>query len=317
MTENMRTTLPLYDVNRKSVVPSQSHFVPGELNQDQLKTMFGCLQVLKNEDVQYEKKEVDSQQVQAVSTFQMPQRTQINSICPIDDTHAWMTVHESNELIKINKNGKVTEAVETDFKPWCLTVANTKELLITRYEHSLITKLSKDRRLTTFADISPLKALCISVRDDVFVTTLTPTILVLTMSGERIREISCGRDGLSIVCLITGLVAVTTGHSVVCCKEMIVINKSDQIIHRWSGELDIGKKIEEATQCSITCDRFDRLFVPDCFNDQVYVLSRYEGKAKCLLDKKHGVTNPWTICVDSCGHVWIGCRNGTVHVMQI
>ncbi|XP_021355130.1 tripartite motif-containing protein 45-like, partial [Mizuhopecten yessoensis] len=311
LTGRLRATKPLYDVTKKSVLPRPPHFMPGKLNADQIKSMIGYIHVgkLKNEDCRYEKKEVDSKKVRQISTFQDRKQTQINSICPIDDTHALVSKSRFNELIKVNKEGKVIESVKLDFNPWCLAVTNTEELLITGYDSSpLIHKLSKDRRVPRFADISPLQAQGISVSDsdEVFVTTNTTTIQVLNMSGERIRQISCGSDGLSIVCLTTGNIAVTTGVFAIYCKEMVVINKTDQVIHKWSGELDNGQKLEKTTQCNIARDRYDRVFVPDYNTNQVYVLSENERKAKCLLDKRHRVTEPLSVCVDRCGHVWIG-----------
>ncbi|OWF49651.1 uncharacterized protein LOC110451436 [Mizuhopecten yessoensis] len=322
MTGRLRTTIPLYDVTINTMLPRPPKFMPGKLNADQMKSMIGYIHVgkLKTEDLRYEKKEIDSKKVSQISTFRVPQKRQIYSICPIDDNHAWMSVFSSYELIKVNKEGKVIESVKLDFNPWCLAVTNTEELLITRYGGSpLIHKLSKDRRVTRFTDISPLMAWGISVSDsdEVFVTTQTTTIQVLNMSGERIRQISCGGDGQSIVCMTTGCIAVTTGANIYICKEIIVINKSDQIIHKWSGELDNGQELEKTTQCDIARDRYDRVFVPDSYTNQVYVLSENERKAKCLLDKKHGVIHPSAVCVDRCGHVWIGCSNGRVHVMEL
>ncbi|XP_021367324.1 uncharacterized protein LOC110459415 [Mizuhopecten yessoensis] len=322
LTGRLRTTIPLYAVTTKIMLPRPPHFMPGKLNADQMKSMIGYIHVdqLKTEDLRYEKKKVDSKKVSQISTFRVPRQVQINSICPSDDIHAWMSVFSSNELIKVNKEGKVIESVNLDFNPWCLAVTNTEELLITRCDVSpLIHKLSKDRLVTRFADISPLVARGISVSDsdEVFVTTHTTTIQVLNMSGERIRQISCGSDGLSIVCLTTGCIAVTTGADIYYCKEMIVINKSDQIIHKWRGELDNGQKLGKSIQCDIARDRYDRVFVPDYNTNQVYVLSGNEQQAKCLLDKKHGVTEPMAVRVDRCGHVWIGCYNGTVHVMEL
>ncbi|OWF43681.1 uncharacterized protein LOC110459421 [Mizuhopecten yessoensis] len=322
LTGRLRTTIPLYDVTKKTVLPRPPHFMPGKLNADQMKSMIGYIHVskLKNEDCGYEKKEVDSKKVRKIFTFRVPQKRQINSVCPIDDTHAWMAVIRINELIKVNKNGKVTEAVKLDFNPWCLTLTNTEELLITCNGGSpLIHKLSKDRQVTRFTDISPLKGHGINVsdNDEVFVTTETTTIQVLNMSGERIRQISCGGNGLSIVCMIKGDIAVTTGAKCFYCKEMIIINKSDQIIHKWKGELDNGQTLDETVQFNIARDRYDRVFVPDYNTNQVYVLSGNERRAKCLLDKRHGVTYPAAVCVDRWGHVWIGCVDGTVHVMEL
>ncbi|XP_021366702.1 uncharacterized protein LOC110459009 [Mizuhopecten yessoensis] len=320
LTGRLRTTIPLYYVATKSVLPYPPHFVSGTFNADQLKSMIGYLQVdkLKTEDIRYKKKEVDRKKVSQISTFRERKQTQINSICPIDDNHAWMSVRGSTEVIKVNKNGKVTESVSLDFSPWFLKVTDTKELLTT-CGSSVIHKISKDIQVTRFTDISPLKACGISVSDsdEVLVTTHTTTIQVLNMSGERIRQISCGGDGLSIVCLTTGKIAVTNGANIYYCKEMIVINKSDQVIHKWIGELDNGQKLEETVQCNIASDRYDRVFVPDMNTGQVYVLSMNERKVKCLLDKKHGVKLPTAVCIDRCGHVWIGCENGTVHVMAL
>ncbi|XP_021367297.1 uncharacterized protein LOC110459394 [Mizuhopecten yessoensis] len=315
LTGRLRTTIPLYDVATKPVLPRPPHFVCRKLNAEQMKSMIGYLQ---------DRKEVDSKKVSQIATFRVPRKTQINSICPIDDTHAWVSVHSSQELIKVNKNGKVTECVKLDFDPWCLTSTYIKELLITCNDHSsLIHKLTKDRHVTRFTDISPLEAWGISVSnsDDVFVTTNTTTIQVLNKSGERIRQISCRGDsggvGLGIVCLTTGNMVVTNCVNIYDCNEIIVINTSDQITHKWRGELDNGQKIVETKQCDIARDKYDRVFVPDHITDQVYIISGNEKKAMCLLDKKHRVTEPLAVCVDRCGHVWIGCGDGTVHVMQI
>ncbi|XP_021367332.1 uncharacterized protein LOC110459422 [Mizuhopecten yessoensis] len=322
LTGRLGTTVPLYDVTTKNVLSRLPHFMPGKLNPDQMKAMIGYIQVdeLEKKDIGYKKKEVDRKELSHISTFQVLNNEEIYSICPIGDTHVWMSVSSSNELLNVNKNGKVAESVKLEFYPFCLTMTNTEELLITvDYCSPLIYKLTKDRRVTRFADISPLEAWGISVSDsdEVFVTTKTTTILVLNMSGERIRQISCGGNGLSVVCLTKGDIAVTTGADIFECKEIIVINKSDQIIHKWSGELDNGQTLKKTHQWDIARYRYDRVFVPDSNTDQVYVLSVNEGKAKCLLDKRHGVTYPAVVCVDRWGHVWIGCVDGTVHVMQL
>ncbi|XP_021367333.1 uncharacterized protein LOC110459423 [Mizuhopecten yessoensis] len=314
LTGRLKTAIPLYDASTKTLIPRPPHFVSGKPNADQLKSMIGYIK----EDIRYERKEVDSKQVSQISTFRLRQQSQITSICPINDTHTWMSVHGCTELIKVNKKGKVTESVNLDFAPWCLTLTNAEELLIT-CGSPLIHKLTKDRQVTGFADISPLKAWGISVSgsDEVFVTTYTPEILVLNMSGERIRTILCEDDGMNIACLTTGNIVVTTGYNLFTSTEIIVIDKSDQITRRWNGEVDHGQKLGNTSQSDIARDGYDRVFVPDDITGQVYVISDKQGKAKCLLDEKHGAKGSCTVCVDRCGHVWIGCLNGTVHVMEL
>ncbi|XP_033746927.1 uncharacterized protein LOC117332151 [Pecten maximus] len=213
--------------------------------------------------------------------------------------------------------GEVHQSVQLDFEPWSLALTNTQELLMTRNDVSpLIHKLSEDRRVTTFASTSPAKAWNISVSDsdEVFVSTNSREILVLNMSGDRVKQLSCGQDWCRIACLTTGIVAVITDG--VYWQKPKIIDKSDQVIHTWSGKLDSGKSILRKGQNSIACDNFGRVFVPDTYNNQVYVLPP-RNDTMALLDKKHGITSPTAVCVDKCGDVWLGCIDGTVHVMQL
>ncbi|XP_033747148.1 uncharacterized protein LOC117332370 [Pecten maximus] len=319
LTRRLRTTIPLYDVTGTSIHLYLPSFETGQIDTEQLTKMIGFVKAGSRNDStpMYEKKEINNQHVRKLTTFQTPPNKPIFSICPIDDTYAWISMFECLDLLRVNKKGNVTETVKLDFTPWSLALTNSG-LLMTRTDQSpLIHKLSEDRRVTTFAEISPLKASSISVSDtdEVFVSTGTTTILVLNIIGDKVRQISCGHVGKRIASLTGGNVAVTTGGGY--CKELNIIDRSGQIVHTWSGELDNGQKLSMTIQNSIACDKYDRVFVPDLVTHQVYVISRNERKAKCILDEKHGVRNPLAVGVDRCGHVWIGCGNGTVYVMQL
>ncbi|XP_033729923.1 uncharacterized protein LOC117319195 [Pecten maximus] len=319
LTRRLRTTIPLYDVTGTSVPPRPFIFDTGQINTEQLKNMIGYVQMgSKNDSTpMYEKTEINNQHLRKLTTFQTPPNKSIVSVCPIDDIYAWISMYRYMDLFQVNKNGNVTETVKLDFAPWSLALTNVG-LLMTRNDHStLIHKLSEIRRVTTFADISPLKAYSISVSDtdEVFVSTDTTTILVLNMSGDKVRQLSYGQGGSRIASLTGGNVAVTTGG--VNCKELNIINKSGQIIYTWSGKQASGQTLSRTSQNSIACDKYDRVFVPDLDTHQVYVISRNEKKAKCILNRKHGILHPMAVGVDRCGHVWIGCNDGTVHVIQL
>ncbi|XP_033748929.1 uncharacterized protein LOC117333639 [Pecten maximus] len=319
LTRRLRTTIPLYDVTGTSIHLYLPSFETEQIDIEQLTKMVGFVKAGSRNDSTptYEKKDINNQHVRKLTSFQTPPNKFLISICPIDDIYAWISIIGCLDLLRINKDGNVTETVKLDFAPLRLALTNSG-LLMTRHDHSpLIHKLSEDRRVTTFADIRPLKAGGISVSDtdEVFVSTTTTTILVLNMSGDKVRQLSCGLDWCRVVCLTGGNVAVTTGGGY--CKELNIVNKLGQIIHTWSGELDNGQKLSQTRQNSIACDRYDRVFVPDLDTHQVYVISRNERKAKCILDEKHRVRHPMAVGVDRCGHVWIGCVDGTVHIMQL
>ncbi|XP_069135202.1 uncharacterized protein [Argopecten irradians] len=265
------------------MLPRPPVFVPGKLLPDQLQAMIGNLQsgIWQNEDIGYEMMEIDNQMVQTVS-FKLSLDRPINAICPIDDTNSWMIFHECNDLIKISKEGKIMETVQLAFKPRCLALTKATEVLLTCHgSSSSIYKLSRDRQVSRFADVSPFRAWGISVCEsgEVLVSTLSPKVLVLDNAGNMIRQITCEGDAQNIACLTSGSIAVINSYD----TELMVIDSFYQITRTWSGELDNGQKIKKTNQCTIASDRYDRVFVPDYSTNQVYVLAEDERKAKRFL----------------------------------
>ncbi|XP_033759572.1 uncharacterized protein LOC117341819 [Pecten maximus] len=327
LTERLKTaiSLPNY-VTNEDVFPCKPRHFCGQLNQTPLKSMLGYVHLVdESKDViRYKKKDIDRTQVQRISLFKVPRQKTVNSICPINDKRAWVAVSSSTVLSAINKAGKVTEKVKLKFVPWYLALSKQADVLMTSYNaSSLIYKLSKTRRVTTFADNNPFNSHGISVSDsdEVVVSTNSPTILVLNKFGDRIREISSDGKAQSIVCLTTGQVAVTIYNPVAVvttyCNKLVVTGMCDKTILSWRDDLDKDKKNNGRFLCGIGRDMYDRVFVPDVSNDQVYVVSGDGKKTTCLLDERHKIRAPGAIGVDMCGHVWIGCLDGNIHVIQL
>ncbi|XP_033729512.1 tripartite motif-containing protein 45-like [Pecten maximus] len=113
LTGRLRTTIPLYDVTGTSIQPRPLSFETGQINTDQLKNMIGYVQTGSKKDStpKYEKKEINNQHVRKLTTFQIPPN---ESICPIDDTYAWISRFECQDLLRVNKEGNVTETVKLD-----------------------------------------------------------------------------------------------------------------------------------------------------------------------------------------------------------
>ncbi|XP_033729922.1 tripartite motif-containing protein 45-like [Pecten maximus] len=113
LTGRLRTTIPLHDVTGTSVLPRPLSFETGQINTDQLKNMIGYVQTGSKKDStpKCEKKEINNQHVRKLTTFQTPQN---KSICPIDDTYAWVSRFDCLDLLRVNKKGNVTETVKLD-----------------------------------------------------------------------------------------------------------------------------------------------------------------------------------------------------------
>ncbi|XP_060064587.1 uncharacterized protein LOC132544940 [Ylistrum balloti] len=317
----LRTAVQRYDDEGKIASPQFPSYVAGKIDTEQLKTMIGQIQVghERSDVIPFKKEEVDNLSVQKLCTFQAKEQSYIMSICPIDGNYSWISQMGFHDLFRTNKLGKTRESIKLGFKPESLALTNTAELLMTCQDGSpLIYKLSHNRQVTIFADISPLKAwnITVSENDEVFVSTDTTTILALNTSGHKIKQLSCGQERSRVVCLTAGNVAVSTGQGLKC-EELNIVDQSGQITHKWSGDLENGEKIKETDQYSIASDKSGRIFVPDVLTNQVYVLQGNEMKAKCLLDKTCEIAHPWTVSVDRCGHAWIGCSDGTIHVVQL
>ncbi|XP_033729799.1 uncharacterized protein LOC117318963 [Pecten maximus] len=218
---------------------------------------------------------------------------------------------------------EVVESVEIDFKPWSLALTSTRELLITCQDSSpVIRRLSEDRRVSSFADISPYKAWNIAVSENgevlVGINKLAfQLVLIHCMSGDIIRHLSLEvGTGCRIACLAENSMAFTTGSHFIC-RSLLFVNKSNQVTNVWNGELENGQKLSEASNASISRDKHGRIFVPDYCTNQIYVLTGRDKIAKPLLDNSHEVTHPISVCASECGHIWIGCIDGTIHVIQI
>ncbi|XP_021357110.1 uncharacterized protein LOC110452762 [Mizuhopecten yessoensis] len=309
---SLRKTLPLYDVNMKHVSPKHPSFITGSINRVLLTKMLGEL----HHGNQYEKTDIDSIHVQRLSKFTVTQQNTILGICPVDGSNAWLSIHKYKGMVLVNSEGVVKETVQLDFCPDMITMHGTTDILMTSYHDSTVVyKLSlHNKQVTTFADIRPHAAYDISINkmDEVFVTTTTPDMVILNQSGTIVRKMTCGMDGRFITCLSSGDIAVSD-----CDNVSIITDSSGTTKYKWTGELNNGQKVGSRGFRKMSRDKYDRLFVPDYTNNQVYVLPRDSTQATCLLEQKYGVSRPKAVGVDKCGNVWIGCRDGTVHVMGL
>ncbi|XP_069129316.1 uncharacterized protein [Argopecten irradians] len=297
------------DTEMKTLVPAPSRFVAGKINRNQLRKMLGELRY----EIQYEKKDINSDHIQ--------KKNQINGICPVDHNHAWLSIYKHKGLVLVRKEGVVTDTVVLDFIPLRLTLVRTTDILMTSIPVStFVYKLSlHNKQVTIFANIGSHKACDLSIHQtgEVYISTKTPDIVILNQSGAIVRKVTCTRNGIYIACTSAGI-AVSSGIDYMdyIASNISIIDTSGTTLQTWSGELDNNQTASDMHLCKMSCDRYDRLFVPD-LNNKVYVLPRTCTRATCLLDRKHGVVKPTALEVDTCGDVWIGCHGGTVHVIKL
>ncbi|XP_060074438.1 uncharacterized protein LOC132554153 [Ylistrum balloti] len=306
----------LLEKNAGNVSQKESSFADGSIDRDLLKDMFGVLRLLNY----YEKIKIDSNHVQRLSRFTVTQQKAVFGICPVDDSHAWLSIHEHKGLVLVDMDGVVTEEVELNFRPYTIAMIGTTDVLITSNPCStFVYKLSlHNKQVTTFADTSPHQARDISNKiGEVLVCIATLDIVVLNQSGTIVRTFYCWKDrSFNITSLSSGRLGVVVGDW--GSREIIITDESyNTVKQRWTGELDNGRTARDIFLRKMSCDEYDRLFIPDYRNNQVYVLPSDEKQAKCLLDQKHGVVKPTAVSVDKFGNVWIGCMDGTVHVMLL
>ncbi|OWF35690.1 uncharacterized protein LOC110442626 [Mizuhopecten yessoensis] len=316
MQHTLAVGLTKYDVGE--VLPRKTPtFLPGSVDNFLFRKTIGTLHT----DIQYQKIDINSKHVHCLCTFTvLKQRNQVFSICPTDDRHAWLSICDFEGLALVNSEGLVIETVDLTLSPYRIAMLGSTDILITRYgKWTSLYKLTLHTRcVTEFADISPHTPRDISINEsgEVFVSTGAPTIVVLDYSGNIIKQFPSGTKGWDVACLSAGGLAVSVSkkfHS----EEILFQTNDGKISNKWAGDLENGKNVEKMHLCKMSRDRHDRLFVPDFNNNQVYVLSGNGMLAACLLEEKHGVEGPTAVGVDTCGDVWVGCGDGTVHVMRL
>ncbi|XP_069131421.1 uncharacterized protein [Argopecten irradians] len=263
---SLSTSLPGYDVEVKTVTQKPPRFVTGNINRDLLKKVFGEL----HHENQYEKKNISSKHVKQISKFTVTQKSQIYSICPVDQSHAWLSIFKHKGLVLVSKEGVVTDTVVLDLVPLSLAMVGTTDILMTSYPTTtFVYKLSlHNKQVTIYADISPHNARYISINQtgDVYVSTVKWDIVVLNQSSRIVTKVSCTEKGMYIACMSAGIDA-STGKEYIA-SDVSIIDESGTTLQTWSGELDNGQTATDKHLCKMSCDRYDRLFVPDLRNHQ-------------------------------------------------
>ncbi|XP_021342017.1 uncharacterized protein LOC110442649 [Mizuhopecten yessoensis] len=192
---SLRTTLPSYDVNVEDAVPKLPSFVTGHINRLLVAKMVGEL----NHQNQYQKIEIGSRPVQPLSKFTVHQQNHILGICPVDNYHAWLSIHQYKGLVLVNREGIVSETIELDFCPYRIAMVGMTSILMTSFPlSSCVYKLSLlNKQVTTFSDIRLCKVNDISINrsDAVFVMTDTSEVVVLNPLGTIVRSFRCGING--------------------------------------------------------------------------------------------------------------------------
>ncbi|OWF52279.1 uncharacterized protein LOC110447965 [Mizuhopecten yessoensis] len=315
----LRRTLPLYDTDVEIDLPKPPLFFPESINRLTLAKMLGQV----HKEKQYKKMEIESKHVQCLSKFTVTAPSkQILGICPVDDNHAWLSILHYKGLTLVDRKGTVTDKVELDFCPYRMAMVGQTDILMTSIpSDGFVYKLSRcTKQVTVFAHIDQREIQDISINEigEVLISNNTSEIVVLNQSGKVSRKFTCGFSGLNITCLSSRRLGITvhvTDRFV--AENLMITDESGLVLQTWTGELRSGQKIRSKHLCKMSCDKYDRLYIPDYKNNQVYVLPKDSRMASCLLDKTHLVIRPTVVEVDMCGHVWIGCMDGTVHIMQL
>jgi len=260
----------------------------------------------------------------------------IKVIVPVKDNAAWVAAEGDNHLTLVNKDGKtITESVKL-FEYMCkYDILDAKkydnDLLVTCYQNTKIIKLSADgKSITEFSDLSPCFPLGIYVTPerDVLVGLKSKFNLLdqhakvarLDRNGGVIQTTQYDDVGAILYRWPYSVVLLKTGEMIVSDrgmrKKVLCLNNKGQRLFDWRGETQRSKTTDKFDPYCITHDEYNNLFITDRGNHRVWALNKDGTDAKCLLDSTQGIELPYGIAVDCEGKLWIGCKNGTIHVIE-
>lgn len=143
--------------------------------------------------------------------------------------------------------------------------------------------------------------------------------LLLDRNGDIIQTTQYDNKGAGLYHWPYSVVFLKTREMIVSDRGMqnyVLCLKSDgQQLFEWNGEIQ-SKSTDKFDLHCITHDEYNNLFITDRANHRVLSLNKDGTEGKCFLDSTQGIEYPHGIAVDCNGQLWVGCRNGTIHIIE-
>ena len=338
---DMETQLP--DITNRSIKPNPTSprlscatDVSREVN-----NLFGNLDLKIPED------STNSFGVSKEKSFTIDSSKEICSVCPINESTAWIAIESTKHILLVHKSGNVQKTVNLPFVPFDIAVQTNGSTLLTSSGSSIVHCLSRESSQTNkFSEFPGYSTWGItSMSNDEVLVCLghikaqgrKGKIAKLSRDGAILQNIESDEKGVPlykcptyITYLTSGLVAVVDWE--INNNKVVVTDLDGRLVFTWRGgacdRSHMGLR-------SITRNAANKVLITDDHNNQVHMVSEGDDVdsdgnllqssadqlrpprfSVNLLDKISDIQKPCAVAMDTCGDIWLGCGDGSVHILR-
>ena len=238
-------------------------------------------------------------------------------IACVNEGQAWVCTDYAT-LQLVDRQGSVSDTVNTDFVITAMTVTADGELLLTDYEKNYIKSVSSQEEITTLFRIGwwPYGICCLHNNDIVVTFPDDSKVVVYSRNGDIRKEM----DHINFRHPMRVAVNKVNQDIYICDHISLGWDSAGKVVTiRNDGKLRyeyIGQDGKEFTPVDVCTDQMGHVLITDYKNNRVHILGQEGQFIKYVLTSQQGLNQPTTIDVDREGYVWVGEHNQCVKVAR-
>ena len=237
-------------------------------------------------------------------------------IACVDQGQAWVyTCYKTLQLV--DRQGSVSDTINTDFDINGMTVTADGELLMSDFSNNCIRSVSRKKEITTqFSTSWRPHGLC-CLHNDIVVTFRNDSKVVVYSRDGDIRQkmehikfrypmgvaVNKVNQDIYICDHISG------GWNSAC--KVVTVRADGQLRYEYPGQG--GQEFAPVDVCT---DQMGHVLITDYSNHRVHILDQEGQFIQYILTSQQGLYKPTTIGVDMEGYIWVGQYNKWVKVVR-
>lgn len=242
-----------------------------------------------------------------------------------ENENIWVSKNKG-QVLQMNKEGEYTATFLTrEVHDW-LEINEMQGLAVNKSGHLLTT--DKSRRLVSQFNPQQRRSMDLILCGEWYPTgglCLKDNMIYVSLANDNGGKIGC----YSLTGDLTHSIEFsTTGKALFTHPWYLAINRESSLCVSDKSKKCISvvslTGVQETIYCprkdsfipyGITTDKFNNIIVADAENSKIHILSKNCELLLLIKCKKHGLSKPRSLCVDSEGHLWVG--NGEKEILKL
>ena len=318
------------DLNFNPIPSEIKYFIPGKERLNDIPNLFGSLQNVKIPQVQ---SDID---FEVVNSYTTDLSGSIN-IITVDDKSTWINDSNKQVIRQINiDNDNITTTKQISCKICDMILTSNNDILLSLYNSSDLTLLTKSGEIKPFLSVSPLtpKGIHVTSDNDIIVGVRefgdpfpltdksTRALLIFGMDGKQQHTYQSDSNKHRLFTLPR---RITTNNN----KDIVVVDRTSDDTGRVvvvGGEGGLRwtytghSKINVTTQFNpidVVTTTAGHIIVSDIRTHALHVLSGQGDILTCKVMEDTGIKYPLSLDIDMRGQLWVGCVGSDAKIHKV